>query len=80
MPFETAPLKEVSITGEVALLTNGFRAHHRDPADAFLAATAKVKKAKSRRVTSVRSKTAERHRLRDPNRPAFFSPISAGSG
>jgi PIN domain nuclease of toxin-antitoxin system len=35
-------LKEAPITAEVALATNAFRVRHRDPADAFLAATAKV--------------------------------------
>jgi PIN domain nuclease of toxin-antitoxin system len=35
-------LREAPITAEVALATNAFRARHRDPADAFLAATAKV--------------------------------------
>lgn len=40
--LRTAPLKEAPITAEVALATNAFRVRHRDPADAFLAATAKV--------------------------------------
>jgi PIN domain nuclease of toxin-antitoxin system len=40
--LRTAPLKEAPLTFDVALATNAFRARHRDPADAFLAATAKV--------------------------------------
>jgi PIN domain nuclease of toxin-antitoxin system len=38
----TTPFKEAHLTFEIALATNAFRARHRDPADAFLAATAKV--------------------------------------
>lgn len=37
-----APLKEAPLTTEVALATNKTRLSHKDPADAFLAATAKV--------------------------------------
>jgi PIN domain nuclease of toxin-antitoxin system len=37
-----APLKEAPLTTEVALATSKTRLSHRDPADAFLAATAKV--------------------------------------
>ena len=40
--LRTSPLKEAPLTFEVALATNRFRPQHRDPADAFLAATAKV--------------------------------------
>ena len=40
--LRTAPFKEAPLTIEVALATKAFRARHRDPADAFLAATAKV--------------------------------------
>lgn len=38
----TTPFKEAQLTFEIALATNAFRVRHRDPADAFLAATAKV--------------------------------------
>ncbi|HEX9760246.1 MAG TPA: PIN domain-containing protein, partial [Candidatus Acidoferrales bacterium] len=38
----TAPTKEAPLTAEVALATRQFRLPHRDPADMFLAATAKV--------------------------------------
>jgi PIN domain nuclease of toxin-antitoxin system len=37
-----APLREAPLTTEVALATNKTRLSHRDPADAFLVATAKV--------------------------------------
>ena len=37
-----APLREAALTTEVALATNKTRLSHRDPADAFLVATAKV--------------------------------------
>jgi PIN domain nuclease of toxin-antitoxin system len=37
-----APLKEAPLTTEVALATSKARLSHRDPADAFLVATAKV--------------------------------------
>jgi PIN domain nuclease of toxin-antitoxin system len=37
-----APLREAPVTAEVALSTNKTRLSHRDPADAFLVATAKV--------------------------------------
>jgi PIN domain nuclease of toxin-antitoxin system len=37
-----APLKEAPLTTEVALATSKTRLPHRDPADAFLVATAKV--------------------------------------
>ncbi len=37
-----APLAEAPLTVEVALATRGLALRHRDPADAFLAATAKV--------------------------------------
>ena len=36
------PLREATLTTEVALATNKTRLSHRDPADAFLVATAKV--------------------------------------
>jgi PIN domain nuclease of toxin-antitoxin system len=38
----TAPVKEAPLTAEVALATRQLRLPHRDPADMFLAATAKV--------------------------------------
>jgi PIN domain nuclease of toxin-antitoxin system len=38
----TKPLKEAALTAEVALATLHIRPSHRDPADLFLAATAKV--------------------------------------
>lgn len=37
-----APLKEAPLTTEVALATSKMRLSYRDPADTFLAATAKV--------------------------------------
>lgn len=37
-----APLREAPLTSEVALATRETRLSHRDPADAFLVATAKV--------------------------------------
>jgi PIN domain nuclease of toxin-antitoxin system len=37
-----APLREAPLTTEVALATREIRLSHHDPADAFLAATAKV--------------------------------------
>ena len=37
-----APLKEAPLTTEIALATSKTRLSHRDPADAFLVATAKV--------------------------------------
>ena len=37
-----APFAEAPLTTEVALATRGLALRHRDPADAFLAATAKV--------------------------------------
>lgn len=37
-----APLKEAPLTTEVAIATSKTRLSHRDPADAFLVATAKV--------------------------------------
>lgn len=37
-----APVREATLTTEVALATNKTRLSHRDPADAFLVATAKV--------------------------------------
>jgi PIN domain nuclease of toxin-antitoxin system len=40
--FATAPPKEVSLTHEVALETRKVRLPHRDPADHFLVATARV--------------------------------------
>lgn len=40
--LRASPVKEAPITFEVALATNRFRGQYRDPADAFLAATAKV--------------------------------------
>lgn len=39
---EVAPLKEAPLTTEVVLATRVIALTHRDPADAFLAATAKV--------------------------------------
>jgi len=38
----TAPVKEAPLTAEVALAAGQLRLPHRDPADMFLAATAKV--------------------------------------
>lgn len=40
--LKAAPLREAPLTTEVALATRDIRLSHRDPADAFLAATAKV--------------------------------------
>jgi PIN domain nuclease of toxin-antitoxin system len=40
--MEVAPLREALLTTEVALATSKTRLSHRDPADAFLVATAKV--------------------------------------
>lgn len=40
--FDASPLKEAPLTLEVALATREICLSHRDPADAFLAATAKV--------------------------------------
>jgi PIN domain nuclease of toxin-antitoxin system len=40
--LHTAPLKEAPLTTEVVLATRNIHLPHRDPADAFLAATAKV--------------------------------------
>ena len=40
--LRASPMREAPITSEVALATNQFRPEHPDPADAFLAATAKV--------------------------------------
>lgn len=40
--LKAAPLQEAPVTAEVALATREIRLPHRDPADAFLAATAKV--------------------------------------
>jgi len=40
--LKAAPLQEAPLTTEVALATREIRLPHRDPADAFLAATAKV--------------------------------------
>jgi PIN domain nuclease of toxin-antitoxin system len=40
--FRAAPLKEAPLTREVAMATHTIRLPHRDPADLFLAATAKV--------------------------------------
>ena len=40
--LKAAPLQEVPLTIEVALATREIRLSHHDPADAFLAATAKV--------------------------------------
>ena len=40
--LEAAPVKEAPLTTEVVLATREIRLPHRDPADAFLAATAKV--------------------------------------
>lgn len=39
---ETAPFKEAPLTTEVVLATRDIAMPHRDPADAFLAATSKV--------------------------------------
>ena len=40
--LKAAPFKEAPVTSEVALATREIRLPHRDPADGFLAATAKV--------------------------------------
>jgi len=40
--MQAAPFKEAPVTTEVALATSKAHLSHRDPADAFLAATAKV--------------------------------------
>jgi PIN domain nuclease of toxin-antitoxin system len=40
--MKTAPLREAPLTNEVALAVESVHLPHRDPADAFLAATAKV--------------------------------------
>ncbi len=40
--MKTAPLREAPLTNEVALAVESVHLLHRDPADAFLAATAKV--------------------------------------
>jgi len=40
--LEAAPLQEAPLTTEVVLATREIRLSHHDPADAFLAATAKV--------------------------------------
>jgi PIN domain nuclease of toxin-antitoxin system len=40
--LQTAPLREAPLTTEVVLATRNIHLPHRDPADAFLAATAKV--------------------------------------
>jgi PIN domain nuclease of toxin-antitoxin system len=40
--LQTAPLREAPLTHEVALESFGLRFPHRDPADRFLAATARV--------------------------------------
>ena len=40
--MDTVPLRETPITHEVALETQHVGLNHRDPADRFLAATAKV--------------------------------------
>jgi PIN domain nuclease of toxin-antitoxin system len=40
--LEAVPLHEAPVTSEVALATAGIELHHRDPADRFLLATAKV--------------------------------------
>jgi PIN domain nuclease of toxin-antitoxin system len=40
--MDAAPLREAPLTAEVALATSKTRLSHRDPADAFLVATAKV--------------------------------------
>ncbi|MBZ5537065.1 MAG: type II toxin-antitoxin system VapC family toxin [Acidobacteriia bacterium] len=40
--LQTAPLREAPLTTEVVLATHKIHLPHRDPADAFLAATAKV--------------------------------------
>lgn len=40
--LQTAPLKEAPLTTDVALATRDIRLPYRDPADAFIAATAKV--------------------------------------
>jgi PIN domain nuclease of toxin-antitoxin system len=40
--FDRAPLREAPLTHEVAMATYDIKLPHRDPADAFLAATAAV--------------------------------------
>ena len=40
--LKAAPVREASLTAEVALATTQFSLPHRDPANMFLAATAKV--------------------------------------
>ena len=40
--FGAAPMKEAPLTAEIVLATNEFRESLRDPADTFLAATAKI--------------------------------------
>lgn len=40
--FRAVPMHEAPLTAEIALATRGIRLPHRDPADRFLAATAKV--------------------------------------
>lgn len=40
--FDHAPLREAPLTFEIALETNRIRLPHKDPADRFLAATARV--------------------------------------
>jgi PIN domain nuclease of toxin-antitoxin system len=40
--LRTAPVKEAPVTNEVALETGRFQLPHRDPADRFLVATARV--------------------------------------
>ncbi len=40
--FEAAPMKEAPLTAEIVLATSEFRGPLRDPADTFLAATAKI--------------------------------------
>jgi PIN domain nuclease of toxin-antitoxin system len=40
--FQAAPLREAPLTYQVALETNKLRLQHRDPADSFLVATARV--------------------------------------
>lgn len=42
LALKTAPLREAPLTLEVALASRTVRLSHRDPADRFLAATAKV--------------------------------------
>lgn len=40
--FSSAPLREAPLTHEIAMETTKFRLSHRDPADYFLAATARI--------------------------------------